>query len=255
METQEIKDHVKESGHWYHKDGSPAYTIVGKNGNERPTTLRDARKLGLVPSVTTIIGCADKPQLTNWKIDQAILSALTLGRMEEETEKEYVDRIKEDAKEQAKKAAERGTQIHAWVQNGFELWEAQQSIPEEQFKYFNSAYSRLVDECGSQEWSCEKPFATKRYGGKCDLHNDNYLLDFKTTDKPITDLKLWESHFMQLAAYREGLKLKAQCGILWINSVTAESCLVWAEEKDLEKGLKMFNALLDFWYSKTGLEA
>lgn len=143
----------------------------------------------------------------------------------------------------------RGTQIHAWVQQGFE-----QVLEKEAEKYFFSAQDAIIKECGDVRWICEKPFATEKYGGKCDLHNDNYLFDIKTTDKPITDLKLWESHYMQLAAYREGLRVYAQCGIIWINSVTAESRLVWAEEKDLEKGLKMFNALLDFWYAKTGLE-
>lgn len=245
-----MADHAKENGHWYQKDGSPAYMIVGKNGKERPTTLREARKLGLVPSVTTIIGCADKPQLTNWKIDQAILSALTLGRMEEETEKEYVDRIKEDAKEQAKKAAERGTQIHAWVQDGFE-----RILHGEAEQYFFSAQDTIIIECGDVGWICEKPFATARYGGKCDLHNKEYLLDIKTTDKKVEDRKLWESHFMQLAAYRKGLGiLVARCGILWINSATAESRLVWADEKELDKGWKMFSALLDYWYAKSGLE-
>ena len=39
--------------HWYDKDGSPRYEIEGKNGL-RPTTLRDARKHGWVPSVSTI---------------------------------------------------------------------------------------------------------------------------------------------------------------------------------------------------------
>jgi hypothetical protein len=29
---------------------------------------------------------------------------------------------------------------------------------------------------------------------------------------------------------------------------------VWAEEKDLEKGLKMFNALLDYWVAKNNFE-
>ena len=67
-----------ESGHWYAQDGEPMYTIVGANGVERNTTLRDARKEGFVPSVTTIIGIAAKPSLENWKIDQALNSALTL---------------------------------------------------------------------------------------------------------------------------------------------------------------------------------
>lgn len=250
-----MAEHASENGHWYDKDGNPAYTTIGKNGKERPTTLRDARVKHLVPSVTTIIGCAAAPALTNWKIDQAILSCLTLSREENETEKEYLDRIKADAQEQAKKAAERGTQIHAWVQNGFENGFNETTNG---YDYICSAMDTLLKAGimdGHVSWSCEEPFATTKYGGKCDIYNKKYLLDIKTTDKPIADLKLWESHFMQLAAYREGLLVTdAQCGILWINSVTAESRLVWADEKDLERGWKMFGALLDFWYAKTGLE-
>ena len=44
-----------ESGHWYTQEGEPMYTIIGANGKERNTTLRDAKNLGLVPSVTTIL--------------------------------------------------------------------------------------------------------------------------------------------------------------------------------------------------------
>ena len=52
--------------------------LVGANGKERNTTLRDARQHGYVPSVTTIIGMAAKPSLENWKINQALNSAITL---------------------------------------------------------------------------------------------------------------------------------------------------------------------------------
>jgi hypothetical protein len=62
---------IAESTHWYDKNGKPQYTVIGKNGKERNTSLVDARKENLVPSVTTIIGMAAKPQLENWKIDQA----------------------------------------------------------------------------------------------------------------------------------------------------------------------------------------
>jgi len=64
---------ISESTHWYDQNGDPAYTIIGKNGKERNVTLRDARELNLVPSVTTIIGVAAKPSLENWKIDQACI--------------------------------------------------------------------------------------------------------------------------------------------------------------------------------------
>jgi hypothetical protein len=40
---------------------------------------------------------------------------------------------------------------------------------------------------------------------------------------------------------------------LYINSNTAESKLIFAEESELEKGWKCFNALLDYYYAKTGL--
>ena len=71
-----IKTADSESGHWYAADGSPAYRITGKNGKERNTTVADARKLNLVPSVSGIIGVAAKPALTVWLQEQAILAAL-----------------------------------------------------------------------------------------------------------------------------------------------------------------------------------
>ena len=63
---------AQESGHWYDTDGNSQYTIVGANGKTRNTTLRDARKNGFVPSVTTVLNIAAKPALENWKIKQAI---------------------------------------------------------------------------------------------------------------------------------------------------------------------------------------
>ena len=87
-----MADHVSESGHWYDpKTGEPRYTYTNKKGEIKNTTLRQARVSGWVPSVTTIIGCAAAPALTNWKIDQAILSCLTLSREENETEQEYLE--------------------------------------------------------------------------------------------------------------------------------------------------------------------
>ena len=54
---------LSEAGHWYDSEGAATYTIIGANGTERNTTLKDARKHGYVPSVTTIIGMAAKPSL------------------------------------------------------------------------------------------------------------------------------------------------------------------------------------------------
>ena len=77
-ELDKYNKFTSESGHWYSLEGEPMYTIIGANGKERNTTLRDAKSIGLVPSVTTILGMVAKPALENWKITQAIKSAATL---------------------------------------------------------------------------------------------------------------------------------------------------------------------------------
>ena len=244
-------DHGKESGHFYRRDGTPAYSYINKKGQEKPTTLREARKENLVPSVTTILSCAAKPGLDNWKIDQAILAALTCPRIDDEPEADYLLRIKLDAREQAKKAAERGTLIHAWVQQGFEG----KVLPDEGIKYYASAFRRLDEHCGPVNWICEKSFVVDGYGGKVDLFF-NDVIDVKTSSKDLATIKTWDEHALQLAAYRNGLGLyQARCGILYIHVKTAESKLIWIPEVELQRGWRMFMSLKDYWYADKGLEA
>lgn len=254
MTTQ--KTIPSESQHWYDLQGNPCYTIIGKNGKERPTTLRDARSIGLVPSVTTIMKEAAKFGLEKWKQEQVLLAALTLPRIEGETEQEYVDRIIEDSKQQAIQAAERGKQIHAWIQQGFD--EELSNVPLEAYQYLVEAANEVRNWCGVNIWQCESSFATNRYGGKVDLNypvSPGIVLDIKTkevlTDKTPT---IYDEHAMQLGAYREGLLLpNAQCGILFVGAKDKQAKLVWIPEEKLQRGTKMFNALLDYWYTKTGL--
>jgi hypothetical protein len=238
---------ASESTHWYDVQGNPVYTVKAKNGNDRNTTLADAKKLGLKPGVTTIIGLAASPSLEIWKQEQLLHSALTATRLPDETEQDFISRIKQDAQEQSKKSRERGTQIHAWLQDGF----SQGTSNPEALDFFFSAQDELNEKLGELKWDCELSFATERYGGKIDLQNDEYILDIKTTEKDLTDIKLWENHYMQLAAYDH--KHTHKCGILFINTLTAESKLVMVEEDKLDKGYKMFNALVDYYFAKSGL--
>jgi len=107
-----IKTNEKESGHFYAADGSPAYKIIGKNGKERNTTVRDARELGLKPSVTTVLGLVAKPGLSNWLQQQVLLAALTLPRIAGETEENWLERVMSDSKSTGRDAMDRGTQMH-----------------------------------------------------------------------------------------------------------------------------------------------
>ena len=111
-----MSDFATESGHWYTKSGEAAYTIVGANGNQRNTTVRDARKLGLVPSVTTVCSMEAKPQLTRWLVQQAMLAAITLPRMEGESDDQFMARANSDSQQQTRAAADRGTHLHGQIE-------------------------------------------------------------------------------------------------------------------------------------------
>jgi hypothetical protein len=91
--------------------------VIGKNGKERNTTVADARQMGLYPSVTSVLGIMDKPQLTAWKIEQAIMSSLTLPKEADETLETYARRVVKDSKESTTKAAEHGTKMHTEMEN------------------------------------------------------------------------------------------------------------------------------------------
>jgi hypothetical protein len=248
--------HASESGHWYTKTGEPMYEIKGANGNMRPTTLRDARKLGLVPSVTTIIKQAAAPGLERWKINQTLLAALTLPRIDGEPEDAYLDRIIRDSGEQARKAAEKGTAIHAAIQGHFEG----RACDETMWPYVKGAKEKLVEAFGEQPWVCEKSFAHRLgFGGKVDLHAPTfgayYVGDIKTKEfDSVDDKKLaWDDHAIQLAAYSMGLGYyyDAYHFNIFVSTTVPGLCHIhiWSEE-EIQRGWKMFTALLEYWRAK-----
>src|SRR3990167_10315863 len=115
-EQARSKDIASDAGHWYTQSGEPMYTIIGKNGNERATTLRDARAFNLLPSVTSILSMLPKPALINWKMKNVLMSALTLPRLPDEADDAYIARIMADADEQARIARGKGTAIHGAIE-------------------------------------------------------------------------------------------------------------------------------------------
>lgn len=246
--------HIAESLHWYGRDGSPQYTVIGANGKERDTNLRDARKLGLVPSVTTIIKCAAAPGLERWKREQMMLSALTLSRQEGESEVAFLARVEHDSRETARKAAERGTSIHAAVQGHFEG----KAPPQEYWPHVKGAVAVLREWAGEQKWAAERSFASQLgFGGKVDLSSPEFVCDFKSKEfGPDADLKTWDEQEMQLGAYREGLRTpQARCAIVYVSAThPGLARLIEIPQADLVKGWKCFYSLLQFWKARAGYE-
>ena len=101
-----------DSTHWYQRDGVPLHSVTSAKGEPRPTTLRDARKLGLLPSVTNVLGVIAKPELTAWLQEQAVMAALTLPRIAGETEDAFAKRVVADSQTTRDGAADFGTAFH-----------------------------------------------------------------------------------------------------------------------------------------------
>lgn len=241
-----LKDFASESGHWYAADGTPAYTIVGKNGNERQTTLRDARKLDLRPSVTTILSVLAKPGLEQWKLNQVLMAALTMPKVLGESETEYIARIIRDSKEQGRQAAEEGTAIHGAIESHY----ATGRHPTEYRDYVIGVTEAVKEKFGEQEWIAEKSFATEKYGGKCDLASDEVVLDFKTKEFTEDDLpKPYDENIIQLAAYRAGLGYyRAKCANVFVSrNVPGLVHIVEYDEAEISRGIAMFGCLLALW--------
>ena len=242
---------VSEAGHWYTRDGSPAYTVTSNDGKTRNTTLRDARKLNLVPSVTTILNVAAKPGLELWKQQQLLLAALTLPKIDSESEDDYIDRIIRDSKEQGKAAADAGTDIHASIES-FYLGKPRST----HLSHVKGTVDALLKHFGRQSWVAEKPFAHEMgFGGKCDLHCLDIVVDIKTKEfGDSKEVEAYDEHIMQLAAYRIGLGMpEARCANLFVSrTVPGLVKIIEHSEDDIKKGFEMFTHLLKYWQLSKG---
>lgn len=245
------------SEHWYQQNGSPFYSMIGANGKERAVTIRDARKVRAVPSVTTVLSTLAKPALEAWKIRQGILAALTLPRNPEETEFDYLARIMGDSKEEAKAAAQEGTRIH----DAIECHYKGQTVPERYLPHVvavQSEIGRLFP--GVSDWIAEAYFCHPvGFGGKVDLHSPStgITIDYKGKEGDFSDgKKLAYDQNEQLGAYQRGLKLPEAPGANIFVSRTHPGKVaghVWSPD-EMAQGAEIFLATLAVWKLRRGYD-
>lgn len=247
-------------GHFYSKTGEPVYEVPNvSKGGMRDTTLRDAKKLGLVPSVTTITGVVSRPELDNWKTNQVLEACLRVPRNQCKSIEEWKARVIKESQEVSKSAATIGNEIH----NDLELYFTTGNI--EDFKHPDFVFpviELIKQEFPNEKFKSEIAFCDSEchFGGKIDLISDNCIIDFKTKIKEdVSDVKISESYGLQLAAYHHGMNINPSdnrrvCYNLYISSAKAGNVkLVKLDDEDLMVYKTMFHALLRFWQLSNGV--
>lgn len=255
-----MSNFASEAGHWYTKDGKPAYETIGANGNLRKTTLRDARKHAYVPGVSDIIKCAASFELERWKVKQAIRTTLSLPYNGEEAEA-YVDRVYVERDRQGREVMDLGSAIHGAIElslKGKYYAPGHKLHNKTHLKCALAALDTVGGWCGIDGVLPERSFAHPLgFGGKCDIHKRGFVADFKSKDfdeeeTPTT----YDNHAMQLAAYREGFKMPdACCAIIYVSTkVPGLTRLVEVGQDELDRGWELFCALLTYWKIKNRYE-
>jgi hypothetical protein len=244
---------VESSGHWYDAEGRSAHVILGKNGKERNTTVADARKMGLLPSVTSVQGILHKEQLVSWRIEQAIMSALTLPKEEGEDLGEYAKRVVKDSREQTTKAADHGSAMHVCMED---ILLGRPVSRDETLAPYIKTFSEWAEKNVEKTYWCEKGLVGAGYAGRCDAYVKlrgigDAIIDLKNRkiNKKYNTPPFYPTDAQQLWAYRNASENpKAACVSVVLASNDPEYIEhhQWGEDELYQAGIA-FCAMQKVW--------
>lgn len=229
----------------------------------RKATIADAKAMNPrpYPSVTSILKTLAKPALESWKMRKVAEAALTLPRLPNETDEEFIARIAEDAFEEAGEAADLGTDIHdsiaKWIDYHF-MGSGR--------TYSAHAYTgdciRWLTENVTKVYSSERTVANPGagYAGRMDLHCEvngkQSIIDFKSQrvkrnakgePKPVFYRDSWPQ---QLASYAfASMATDARLISIIIDTSDPGPCFVkdWTEEHHCDYYYDMFYMIFTLW--------
>lgn len=247
------------AGHWYDKEGKPIHTIVGANGKERDTNLRDAKKLHLLTSPSTVTGQLDKPFLTKWKLDQLYESVYNNPRKLDDNFETYKERVFKEYKNHIESFSKTGTKIHALLEEAYTQGHVEPGHEDTILPVMglmDITFGEMTDIEPEKTFAC-----ADGYGGCIDLvfmsGGKKVIVDFKTKQGKVLDKsKLYPDYAMQLAAYRHAIAPNARCYNMLVSATHPGEIAIheWSDE-DLNIALKKFQCLLQFWKLNNGYDS
>jgi len=259
-------------GHYYTKDGEAQHeqpTKAGAKNKTRPTTIADARKQNLLPSVTTIFETISKPFLTEWQIGEALKVAYACPAIGWESEEEWIKHVREKANEQVGAAADLGTAVHAAIEAALAGQKWDQILKPHVQPALDAVGVLKLTEQASEAITVNTEIG---YAGCVDLTGwmlspedlgfsptIPVIADFKTKKTKVGEkIATSETYPWQLAAYHASKFGTAQrelqihpfaraCNI-YISSTEPGRCeTVWYEKDELEHAWECFKAAHKLW--------
>jgi hypothetical protein len=250
----------EKQSHWYTKEGEPCHTIIGKTtGQPRNVTVKDARELGLLPSVTTIMNVLARPELEAWKQEQCILSALTLPRIDGESDDAFAKRVVIDSGETGKQAAIKGSNVHDYIEaliskSDTEGLAVELNVKEACHTWVND---HITNKCTIVKSEFRTADIEAGYAGCIDLYHVDAdgiatLIDFKTQSFKGKKPTFYDTYLYQLCAYKQLLEAKGLPVhnivnvVIQIDAKHDEDVQIVSKVynvKEIHKGTNIFNLL------------
>lgn len=203
-------------GHWYDHEGNSAHEVDDPRnpGTMKKTDVRDARRLSLCPSVTSIQGVEDKPGLNRWRNGMCAVAGAEYAHLRDSMpDYKWKSMVISEALKQVDTAADAGTQYHLVVEsivNDEELPDYELTIPPEFFSGFCEWWDKSGIACDETEVGICHPLG---FGGRLDLKGHfkdgrgDIFVDWKskeTMGKTKSKLFFKDQQPVQLRAYMGG---------------------------------------------------
>lgn len=244
----------KESGHWYFPvTGEPAHFQPCKTREgTRPTTLADAKRLGLLPSVSSILRVLDKPALRDWLIRQAVHAVVTAPDIPGEGIDAKLVRVLESERQQdqeSDRARDLGADVHAAIESALAG-----QFYEPEFAPFVKAALDEVAKLGTVKASEKILVHPLGFAGKTDLimqSNVTTVLDFKTC-KNLPTKGAWKEHVLQVSAYTDAVNvshaapLVLNSAVLYISTTEPGKVMLYTDE-DWQDAFEVFKSVFQVW--------
>lgn len=225
------------------------HEVPRADGNgSRPTTVADARKLRLLPSVTNVLNVLAKPSLDQFKIEQAIRAAMMSPKQESESEEYYIARIAAESREPVVAAADLGTRIHHAIETRTVDGDLAPYV-EPVLAWLDATPRRLINE---STITCPEHGFAGRVDVIFESAKDYGIIDFKTRKTtPGRSITPYDGHGEQLAAYARavyGRRRVAYARLINVYISTTEPGRIHVHEHDSTGSLfTNFRAALHLW--------